>query len=275
MKRLGALGALTALSALDALAASFAARPAVAKPPPHPHWHAPPAPPAPPLATLPTLSRVRMEVARDRLVLILDVTLPRGEWEKGDLDLYVAFGAPGAPKAFDAHLVPLGADDQDAPLGVQGEAIATERAPHRPPSANLLLGPPSMAGEILHVKEAAYARALAMSGVAVVRVRELLDLPSEDARTGHEIVVRLGAPGGLPITVGRAEVASLDARPWVTRAEARLCGPEADDWPLSIPISPSPPERAQATDSRGTISPRMALRHASDDLCVRFWTASQ
>jgi hypothetical protein len=232
------------------------------------------APPAPPLATLPTLSRVRIEVARDRLVLIEDVTLPRGDWQKGDLDLYVAFGAPGAPKAFDAHLLPLDSDDVDAPLGTVGDPIASERAPHRPVSANVLLGPPSMAGEILHVKESAYERALAKSDVAVVRVRELLDVPAEDALTGREIVVRLGSPGGLPITLGRAEIVSLEARPWVTRTEAHLCGAEADGWPLAIPISPPPGKRAPSADIRGPISPRMALRHASDDLCVRFWTAT-
>ncbi len=265
MKRLGALLALAAL---------FAAPAAVAKPPPHPHWHAPPVHPAPPLVTLPTLSRVRVEVARDRLVLIEDVTLPRGEWQKGDLDLFVAFGAPGVPKAFDAHLLPLDSIVFDAPLGAQGESIATEAAPHRPVSANVLLGPPSMAGEILHLKETSYARALAKSDVAVVRVRELLDLPAEDARTGREIVVRLGAPEGLPITVGRAEIVSLEARSWITRAEAHLCGHDADGWPLAIPVTPMPPKGAPSADARGPISPRMALRHASDDLCVRFWTSS-
>jgi hypothetical protein len=265
MSRIGAPVALAALLATPA---------AVAKPPPHPHWHAPVLRPAPPLATLPTLSRVRIEVARDRLVLIEDVTLPRGDWEKGDLDLYVAFGAPGVPKAFDAHLLPLDAEDADAPLGVAGDPIPTERATHRPASANLLLGPPSMAGEILHVKEVAYERALAKTNVAVVRVRQLLDLPGEDAQTGREIVVRLGSPGGLPITLGRAELVSLDARPWVMRAEARLCGAEADSWPLAISISPTPPKGTPGADARGPISPRMALRHGSDDLCVRFWTTS-
>jgi hypothetical protein len=258
-----------------ALAALFAAPVVSAKPPPRPRWHPPAVHPAPPLETLATLSRVRIEVARDRLVLTEDVTLPRGDWEKGDLDLYVAFGAPGAPKAFDAHLLPLDSEDAEAPLGVVGDPVATERAPHRPVSANLLLGPPSMAGEILHVKEAAYVRALAKSNLAVVRIRQLLDLPTEDAQTGRELVVRLGAPGGLPITLGRAELVSLEARPWVTRADAHLCGAEADGWPLAIPISPPPGSKgASGGDTRGRISPRMALRHASDDLCVRFWTTS-
>jgi hypothetical protein len=264
MKRVGAC---------VALAVSFAAPAAVAKPPPH--WHAPPVHPAPPLATLPTLSRVRVEVARDRLVLTLDVTLPRGEWQKGDLDLFVAFGAPGAPKAFDAHLLPLESTEGDAPLGALGEPIVTEAAPHRPVSANLLLGPASMAGEILHVKESAYEHALSKSDVAVVRVRELLDVPAEDAQTGREVVVRLGAPEGLPITVGRAELVSLEARPWVTRAEAHLCGAEADGWPLAVAVTPPPPKKTTARDARGAISPRMALRHASDNLCVRFWTDPQ
>ena len=78
-----------------------------AKPPPsHPPSHGPPpAPhvwvrPAPPLPMLPSIARVRVEAARDRVVLLEEVNLPRGDWQSGGLDLFVA----GAAAELVAHL---------------------------------------------------------------------------------------------------------------------------------------------------------------------------
>src|SRR5580693_3798520 len=82
----------------------------------HPHAKAPPArasartpPHAParppePLPMLPSVARVRVEAACDRLLVMEDVNLPRGDWVSGGLDLYVAFGAPGVPIAMDAQI---------------------------------------------------------------------------------------------------------------------------------------------------------------------------
>jgi hypothetical protein len=256
--------------ALFAAVLALAHGAAHAKPPskPRPHAAAPAKPAAPPLAALPTIARVRIEAARDRLVVLEDVHLPRGEWDKGDLDLYVAFGAPGAPRAFDARLLPLPQGQLEADADAVGDAIPIERAPHRPPSAQVLVGKPQMSGAILHVADAAFRKALAASDIAVIRVRSLLDLPAEDPRAGREIVVRLGVPGDLPLTLGRVQLVSLEPRAWITRAEAQLCGADADPLPLTIAVSPpidGAPSRAT------TINPRMALRHESDDLCVRFW----
>jgi hypothetical protein len=245
---------------------------AMAKPPHRPHHfgHV-----TPPLTSLPTISRVRIEAARDRVVVVEDVTLPRGDWQKGDMDLYVAFGAPGAPKAFDARVLSLKEGELEALPDDAGDPLATERAPHRPPTAQMLIGRAQMAGALLHLKEAQYRRALVASGgadTAILRTRTLLDLPAEDAQTGRELIVRLGVPGENPLTLGRVQIVSLEQRPWITRAEAQLCGPEADPWPLSIGLTPKPTTPPPVLP-KGPIVPRMALRHATDDLCIRFWTA--
>jgi hypothetical protein len=56
---------------------------------------------------LPSIARVRVEAARDRVVVLEEVNLPRGDWQSGGLDLFVAFGAPGTPVAVDAKLAPV------------------------------------------------------------------------------------------------------------------------------------------------------------------------
>jgi hypothetical protein len=268
-------------AALLAIAALFVSAHVVARPPPAPRRpHAPALRPAPPLATLPSIGRVRIEAAKDRLLILEEVHLPRGDWQSGDLDLYVAFGAPGIPKAFDARILSLPAGESEANVDDAGEPVITERAPHRPLSAQVLVGRAQMAGAILHLKEAPLRSALAPSDTAVLRLRTLLDLPPEDSRVGREVVVRLGVPGAVPLTLGRIQIVSLEARAWITHAEAQLCGPEADTWPLALSIASPPPARADLEtsiapverDPRGPISPRMALRHASDDLCIRFST---
>ena len=92
--------------------------------------------------------------------------------------------------------------------------------------------------------------------------------PAADPSTGaRDVVVRLGAVGGLPLTLGRIQVASLEARPWVTRAEASLCGPDAiTSWPLTVTLPGAP-----RVSSKPTIAPETAVRHATDDLCIRWW----
>jgi hypothetical protein len=84
------------------------------------------------------------------------------------------------------------------------------------------------------------------------------------------VVVRLGAPGGLPLTLSRIQLLSLEAPGWITRAQAALCGPDADTWPLAVTVLPK--AGAPAAEPRGSIPPDLAVRHASDDLCVRWWS---
>jgi hypothetical protein len=227
--------------------------------------------PAAPLPMLPVISRVHVGVARDHVLVVEDVSLERDAWTSGDLELYVAFGAPGAPRAFDAHILAVNDGDAWAPLDDPGAPLPVDLVSRRPPGVAPLLGRATMAGAVVRVDAAALRHALAPSDMAVVRVRTILDLPEEDARGARSVVVRLGTPGGTPLALRRIEVASQERASFITRAEATLCGPEADGWPLSVHLTPSlpPPARLEQLP----LAPSLAVRHASDDLCVSFWTA--
>ena len=52
-------------------------------------------------------------------------------------------------------------------------------------------------------------------------------------------------------------------------AEARLCGPEADPYPLAVSVLP---KGSRPVDRPAPVAPVLSVRHASDDLCIRFWT---
>ncbi len=223
---------------------------------------------APSLPSLPVITRARIEVTRDALVVIEDVTFARGEWSSGDLDLFVAFGAPGVPQAFDAHLLATPVDSFGAPLDQQGEALTTERATHKPDRVTALLGSPHMAGEIVHAKEVALRRGFSASGVVTLRVRSLLTAPPADATGAREVVVRLGTLPSNPLALAAIELGSKDASVQVTSAEARLCGPSADPYPLAVTTSPALPRTAPFP-----ASPLGVVRRATDDLCVR-WRAT-
>jgi hypothetical protein len=218
---------------------------------------------------LPVVARARVEAARDRVVVVEEVSLPRGDWRSGGLDLYVAFGAPGTPIAVDARLaaVPVGATEPRADDA--GEPVPVEPAPRHTPSTQLLLGRATMAGVVVHLRDSQLRQAYALSDLVVLRVRSLLAPPAADAGGARDVVLRLGAVGGQPLTLGKVQVVSLEPKPWIARAEARLCGPDADPWPLSVALSAKSADPAAAAPP--TIAPAMAVRHASDDLCVRWW----
>jgi hypothetical protein len=157
----------------------------------------------------------------------------------------------------------------DPPADAASEAIVLEKTPRRPSTAYLLLGPPNMAGAVLHLGQAAFRRAVAPSGVARIRVRALYDLPSKDARERREIVVRLGTLGGEALALERIEVVSLESVQGILAADARLCGPDADPYPLAVSGVPEP---SRATQAPAPLAPILSVRHSSDDLCVRFWS---
>lgn len=267
------------LLTLAGIAAALAAHPhakAPKHPPSKPAAAPVPAPvyvrPAPPLPMLPRVGRVLVEAAADRVVVVQDIILPKGEWESGGLDLYVAYGAPGTPTALDARLVAPSPGGLDARPEETGDVVAIEHAPRRTAGSQLLLGRPQMAGVVVHVKESQLRRVYAAGEVAVLRLRSLLMAPAADPTTGaRDVVVRLGAVGGLPLTLGRIQVASLEAQPWVTRAEASLCGPDVvATWPLTVTVTGKIPG-APRIPARPTIAPETAVRHATDNLCIRWW----
>jgi hypothetical protein len=245
----------------------------LAKAPKHPPVRPPPAPayvrPAPPLPVLPRVGRVRVEAAPDRVVVVEDVVLAKADWESGGLDLYLAFGSPGTPIAIDARLIAPSPGGLDSRPEESGDPVVLEHAARRNAGSQPLLGRPQMAGVVAHVKEAQLRRAYAVGEVAVLRLRSLLMAPAADATGARDVVVRLGAANGLPLTLGRIQVASLEAQPWITRAEASLCGPDAAPEPLTVTLVGKAPGAARP--AKPTIAPESAVRHATDDLCIRWW----
>lgn len=234
----------------------------------------PPAPPPPPLAMLPSIARVRIVVTSTQLVVIEEVNLPRGEWNGEALDFWVAYGAPGTPRAADAHLVAVGDGALEPEDADGGEALSLDHGPRRPTSAHALLGRDTMAGFVVHVPASSLARALGPGGMAALRVRTTRPLPDDDPDGAKGVVVRLGASRGTPLTLGRIVLAVAPGVPAVTRAEAHLCGPEAEPLPLALSITPRAAGVAPSSAGPGgPIAPVLAVRRASDDLCVRFWTA--
>jgi hypothetical protein len=227
-----------------------------------------------PLPMLPGISRIRIETGQDRVLLVEEVSLPRGEWSSGGLDLYVAFGAPGPPIALDAQLLTVPAGASESSLTDRGEPVVVDFGTRRPSIARPLLGKVQMAGVILRVKEAQLRRAYDGGGAAALRVRTLLPPPPADSTGGRDVVVRLGIAGGLPLTLGHIQMVSLDAASPVARAEARLCGADADPWPLSVAILPRHAAGAPP-GAPATIAPWAAVRHATDDLCIRWWNAQE
>lgn len=227
---------------------------------PAPAPRPPPVPPTP-LPSLPVIARVRVDVEPADLVVTEDVRIARGDWRAGDVDVFVSFGAPGAPRAFDAHLIALDEDAFEPKPGDAGEVVSADRAPRRPPRAHLLLGRETMAGVTVHMKEPALRRAFAASGALVLRLRSLTP---RDPST-REVVVRLGAALGAPLALGAIDVAGAPAD--VTRADARLCGPHADPYPLGVRVLPA---RAMPITYPRGVAPLLAVRHDDDDLCVRF-----
>jgi hypothetical protein len=269
-----AVGAAIMLAG-HAQAKSSAARAALARP----AAAAAPRParrPAPPLPMLPRVAKVTVEVGRDRVVVVEDVTLPRGDWQSGGLDLFVAFGAPGTPEAFDARIAPAvatpsAAGDATSSGDTEGEPVATESAVRRDVSAQPLLGPALMAGVVVRIKEAQLRRVYAGADAARLRLRSLIVPPAAGPDGAHDVVVRLGTTDGQPLTLGSVEVRALQARARMLRAEASLCGPEADAWPLSVTLAPRGNAAHDRTPPATTIAPELAVRHATDDLCVRWW----
>jgi hypothetical protein len=215
----------------------------------------------PPLPSLPVIARIKIEVAPAHVVITEDVRFSRGDWKSGDVDLFVAFGVPGVPRAFDAKVIAIAEEELDAADGAAGEPVAVERASRRPARARLLLGRESMAGVVVHLKEPAMRRAFSGGDALVLRLRSLV--PTEG--TGRDLVVRLGVEDGPP-----AALASIDvvAGKEITSVEAKYCGPHADPYPVAAHLWPA---RVTPISYPRPAAPLAVTRHADDDLCVRIF----
>jgi hypothetical protein len=266
--------ALAASSMTLALLGRAPAKPSSTRSSPLSHNGAPRTAPALPM--LPSVARVRVEVGRDRVVLLEEVNLPRGDWRYGGLDVYAAFGAPGPPLAVDAQLLVLAPGAAESRPDDIGEPAIVERAPRCGLGVQPLLGPVQMAGLVVHLREAQLRRAFTSSERAVLRLRSLLRSPAPDNHTVQDLVVRLGVAGGLPMTIERIQIVSLEDSRRIAGATAKLCGPDADPWPLSVSILPRPPSPLPTPngDRTAPIAPEMAVRHATDDLCIS-WIGPQ
>lgn len=229
--------------------------------------------PLPPLPLLPSVSRVKIVSHGTAFAIVEDVSLPRGEWKGEALRFHVAFGAPG-PRAIDARLLPVADGAIEAPDDDPGEPLAVDRVPRRPSNAYALIGRETMAGIVVNVPPEAMQRALAPGNMATLRIRAVVDATEPDASGASSVLVRLGTTRSTPLTLGRIVAMSVAPAKPIVRAEARLCGPEADPRPLAVGIVPKPRVGSAPDDGApAPVAPVLAVRHASDDLCVRLWHA--
>ena len=222
-------------------------------------------PSLPPLPILPSVARVKIVSHDKTFVIIEEISLPRGDWKGQELRFHVAFGAPG-PRAIDAHLVPvddgaLEPDDQEV-----GETLPVDRVPRKPANAYPLVGRETMAGVVVHIKPDAMTKALGRGNMAALRLRSVVEGAEPDADKASSLVVRLGASRGTPLTLGRIVATCAPPSPPLARVEARLCGPDAGPHPLAVTVIPRVPRSGDPV-----IAPVLAVRHTSDDLCLRLW----
>lgn len=249
-----------ALVGVLTLVAVCSSPPAAAKP-------TPPAAPLAPLSILPSVARVKVTSHGKAMAVVEEVNLPRGEWKGEALHFHVAFGAPG-PTAIDAHLVGVGDGSLEPEDDEAGEALTVDRVPRRPPTAHPLLGRDTMAGVVVHIRPESLTKAFARGNMASLRIRSLVDAMEPEGTGTSSVVVRLGASRGTPLTLGRVVATAAPPASPLTRVEARLCGPDADPHLLAVGMVPK-----VAHTGEPPIAPVLAVRHATDDLCVRLWHA--
>lgn len=206
-----------------------------------------PAPPPPPLPSSLSVARVSVALTGALAVVVTEVVYVRAErpsaWEA-----FVAYGAPGVPRAFDARLLAVPADRLFPDDDGGGIAAPTSHAPRAPDTAAGLLGPRTFAGQVVRVPDAP-----ADGPLVALRLRSVVELPERD-RT-RSLVVRVSPPGAT-VPLGLVRVAGPGAT-GVTGATATLCSPDAKT-PLALD-GPGP----------GLVPPSRAPRHAGEDLCVR------
>jgi hypothetical protein len=213
---------------------------------------------------LPTLSRVELTVDSTFVIVSETLQLTRNDWEKGELRVCIGHGAPGAPKAFDARLqTPEAAGSASLTTSSSGKALPSEFAASCPVNARLVLGGPQMATSVVTIGEPVIRAAFEKMDRALLRIRFLVEVPHKEADGARELLLRLGAPEGVPITVSAIAIHARSERLAIAATEAMLCGPQADAIALTVEGSHG---------ALPTLKPSLAIRRPSDDLCVRYWT---
>lgn len=206
-----------------------------------------------------SVARVRIDVSRQRAAVLHEINLARGTFAGDeDVELFVAFGAPGAPRAIDTRLVTVPRAMLEAPREERGVPLVWRYAPRRPTSAAPIVGRGTMAGIAVVVPAELMAKTFASGATAALRVRAVYNLSEMGER---DVVVRLGDGADGPLTLGRLEVATTDDAP--VRVEARACS-DTSLPPLLLRTF------GRAIASRdGALAPVLWPRKAGDDLCVR------
>lgn len=213
-----------------------------------------------PLLLAASVAKVRVELGA-RIVVTQEVNLSRDKWRGEDQDVFVAFGAPGVPRAIDVHLVPVAKGHLEAPRGERGVPLSWSYERRRPASASPLLGRSTMAGIAVRLPADVLARALAPGDMAALRIRSVQ--PAVVAGGSQDLLVRLGDGPAGPLVLGRLEVVSdkeLSAMP-----EARFCGQETSEL-LAIRVEPA--SHAERPAAAAVVTPR----RAGADLCLRLPT---
>lgn len=214
-------------------------------------------------ATLPFLAsvaRIRVEVSKKQAAVLHEVNLARGSFVGEDVELFVAFGAPGAPRAVDTRLVTVPRGHLEAPRDERGVPLVWRYATRKPSAAAALVGRSTMAGVAVSLPAELAGRAMEGGAMAALRIRAIYNLP--EGGLERDLVVRLGESADGPLALGRLEVAATDDS-GVTRVEARMCS-ETSSTPLLARTY------GRATSAReGALPPVIATRKPGEDLCLR------
>ncbi len=228
--------------------------------PPHPTASVPPPPPPPPVV-LPgcaLIPRVDIELRKDAALVSMELTVCQGKSIGDSFDAHVAFGAPGVPRAFDAHLLPVhpgffsaNPEDQGAPLS----ASPTQEAA---PTSAWFFGSASEAGMTLHIDGTLLQHAWLENGLASIRLREVIAIPaSAQAKPSLAIPLAWSHEGPFPLGTVHLSGEGLAA----DKVQASLCGINVEEIPL-VWIS----SRGEAALG---VPPLQAPRSTLDYLCLR------
>jgi hypothetical protein len=205
------------------------------------------------------IGRVRLELVGERIVVTTDITLAAKPGTARPLEIHAAYAAPARPLAAEAELLGTPPGYLVAPSAAKGNRIDSEPALAAGPASELVLGRARMAGRRIRPTAQELELALAPSGLATLRLRELRLLPAPATDRAHQVLVRLGTLGAMPMVLGSIELEG----PGITRHRAYLCGRDASTVELWVhPHRGAPGKR---------VAPPLVARRPTDDLCIDFW----